>query len=78
MIIVIFFVLRVAYYLTEEFNKSDFVSIYFMLLLQNYDVIFYGGTLFIFRPRVWPSFYRMDVSDTVFVTILKLVNSVLT
>jgi len=48
-----------------------------MLFLQSYDLFFFGSVLVIFRPRIWPSFYRMDISDAVFVYLLSLLMDLL-
>jgi hypothetical protein len=42
---------------------DEVVAVRFHTVMQAFDLIWLGGILFIYRPRVWPSFFTVGIAD---------------
>jgi hypothetical protein len=55
--------MKIIQYGIISFLNNDAVSVRFQIFSQCFDMIFLGGTLFIFRSRVWPPFFSIGYEE---------------
>jgi hypothetical protein len=46
-----------------ELSNDDVLQVRIELLLQILDIIFLGGSLFVFRAREWPPLFSIGIND---------------
>jgi hypothetical protein len=63
LLIIGYFLMKVINYGVVAFIGDDEVSARFSLSMQCFDLLFLGGTLFIFRSRVWPPFFSIGLNE---------------
>ena len=58
-----YFLLKVIKYGVISFLGDETLSERFSLSVQCFDLAFLGYSLFLFRPRFWPSFFRLGLNE---------------
>lgn len=58
-----YFLLKVLKYGIISFLNDQTLGERFSLAVQCFDLLFLAGSLFIFRTRVWPSFFRIGLNE---------------
>ena len=58
-----YFLFKVIKYGIISFISDSTLNERFSVSMQCFDLLFLGGTLVIFRSRVWPSFYRIGLNE---------------
>eukprot|EP00347_Sterkiella_histriomuscorum_P011895 403370686 len=58
-----YFILKIIKYGLISFLGDETLSERFSLAVQCFDLVFLGASLFIFRSRFWPSFYRLGLNE---------------
>lgn len=58
-----YFLLKVVKYGIIAFLEDQTLGERFSLAVQCFDLLFLGGTLFIFRSRVWPPFFSIGLNE---------------
>lgn len=58
-----YFLLKVFKYGVISFLNDATLSERYSVSMQCFDLIFLGGTMYIFRSRVWPSFFRLGLNE---------------
>jgi hypothetical protein len=58
-----YFIMKVIQYGVISFLSDDVVTVKFQIVSQYLDMLFLGGTLFIFRSRVWPPFFSIGYEE---------------
>lgn len=62
-IIIGYFSFKIVYYGVIQTINDDVLSARFGTAVQAFDIVFFGGTLFIFRSRRWPPFFTIGIND---------------
>lgn len=58
-----YFLLKVVFYTMVMFLDNDIVLLKMSASVSTLDLLFFGGMLFLFRPRVWPSFFTLGINE---------------
>ena len=58
-----YFLMKVVVYMTFAISKNQIANWKFAAFVSSLDFIFFGGILFVFRPRVWPQFYTLNLNE---------------
>jgi hypothetical protein len=58
-----YFLLKVILYLTVISTKNEIFVWKFATAISAIDLVFFGGILVIFRPRIWPQFYSIGINE---------------
>ena len=45
------------------FIGDDTLAVRFAISMQCFDIVFLGGTLFVFRSRMWPTFFSIGLNE---------------
>jgi hypothetical protein len=58
-----YFLLKVLKYGVIVFLNDSTLNERFSISMQCFDLVFLGGTLWLFRPRIWPQFFRLGLNE---------------
>ena len=72
-IIVGYFAFKIVYYGIVQSVEDDILSMRFGTAVQAFDLLFFGGMLFIFRSRRWPPFFTIGMNELQNVSIILIV-----
>ncbi len=59
----VFFVLKILFYGIIQFLSDSVLSVRCAISIECFDLFIFAGTLFIHRPRNWPEFFSLGLSD---------------
>jgi hypothetical protein len=62
-IIFLYFTLKVLFYSFVLFVDNDVALMKLSPSIQTFDLLLFGGMLFLFRTRVWPPFFSLGMNE---------------
>mmetsp|Transcript_21747 Transcript_21747/g.20866 ORF Transcript_21747/g.20866 Transcript_21747/m.20866 type:complete len:378 (+) Transcript_21747:443-1576(+) len=58
-----YYLLKVVLYMIFAISKNQIANWKFAAFVSAMDFVFFGGILLVFRPRVWPQFYTLNLNE---------------
>lgn len=58
-----YLLLKVVFYTMVMVLDNDIVNLKMSASISTLDLLFYGSMLFLFRPRMWPSFFALGINE---------------